>query len=325
MNRSRLPTIDLTRGYALGRLGMRNVQYCDMPKLLGSLIGGEPCAVDVTARTRMLKLHKYQLAALDLSGLLAAPNLENITSGQSPIAVNSLLPLAACPGLNSLSISLPSDTDLSPLSGCKALRYLSLGLHGDAPCRLAELAMLPNLESLSIVQRGQPPPLDLSPLRGNNLSSVNLSGLTNTQLELEWVSSAFTSLEISNGAQLTRLDLGPLARSRLEFLRLITCPNIERLDLTPLADLPLKRIAISSVGVAGLSLAPLASCAGLESLQVVGHSARTLDVTPLAKLSKLDHLDLDGKNPPWLSEPQAKLLASPALQAWHKAGRLTVE
>ncbi len=99
-----------------------------MAKLLGSLIGGEPFALDVTARTRTLKLHKYELATLDFSALSAAPNLESISSGQSPMAVGSLAPLAACPKLNSLSIPLVAKDKLRESLGREsvAIELLSL-------------------------------------------------------------------------------------------------------------------------------------------------------------------------------------------------------
>jgi len=296
-----------------------------MPKLTGTLRDGSPFEQSVNARTKRLRLYQHDLATLDLAALAAAPNLEICETGQNAIEIPSLAPLASCRALTNLSIAVPAGTDLSPLAACPALRALHLYIGGDAPCDLGWLAQLRTLESLSISQQGAPPPIDLSPLRELRVRSVSLSGITNARLDLDWVSPAFDGLYIGAAEQLAELDLAPLAGTRLRTFNLHTCRALEHLDLAPLAKLPLERIAFYEVWIKDLFLYPLAECPELHSLQLLHHATRTLDVTPLAPLAKLDDLDIDGKDAPVLAQHALGKLASPGVREWHRAGQLTIE
>ncbi|NVB84026.1 MAG: hypothetical protein HOV81_36965 [Kofleriaceae bacterium] len=296
-----------------------------MPKLTGTLRDGSPFELSVNARTKRLRLYQHELATLDLAAMSAAPNVEILETGQSAIAIPTLAPLAGCAALTNLSLAVPAGTDLSPLASCSALQHLHLYLDGTAPCDVSAIANVRTLESLSISQTGEPPPIDLAPLAVLGLRSVSLSGITNEALDLSWVTPALESLYVGKAQRLAKLDLAPLARTKLRTLNLHTVPMLARLDLEPLGNLPLERVALYAVGVQELSLHPLASCASLSSLQLLNHETRFVDITPLAKLPHLAGLELDGKDAPFLGEHAVASIASPAVRAWHKAGRLTVE
>jgi hypothetical protein len=287
-------------------------------------VDGPPFQLSVTSRTKRLRLYQHELATLDLAALTAAPNIEILETGYAPIAIATLAPIASLSALTNLSLSIPAGTDLSPLAMCPALRYLGLTLEGDG-ADLEPLSKMPALASLSLSQKNSTQVLDLSPLRARMLETVGISGFRGRVLDLGWASPALQSLAIESALDVATLDLTPLATTQLTLFNLRGLPALTTLDIAPLAQLPLRRLALANVGVEKFSFQPLSSCETLESLEFVAHATRFVDITPLAKLPALARLEVDSKDAPILSAHVAKSITSPAVRAWKAAGSLTIE
>jgi hypothetical protein len=284
--------------------------------LTGTYPGGSAFTLRLTARTKRINLYKNgPLASLDLATLAAAPALEVFEmAGTDPVRVDSLAHLAACPNLTNLTLVIPAATDLSPLAALPKLRALHLKLTGPEPCQLEQLGPV---ESLFVLQRGDPPPLDLAPLAGRGITRLSLDGVTATRLSLTWAERGLESFTVTGALQLTELELPPFAGTALEYFHIQNCPALATLSLEPFASSDIRRLSIYGTAIGELDLAPLATCTSLEHLQFLVSRGYQLDLRPLVGLEKLTSLQIDREG--YISDGPRGMTTSPAMSRWFDA------
>ena len=244
---------------------------------------------------------------LDLSGT-SIPDLSpivNLTALESLDLKNTIVsdisPIANLTDLRSLDLMGTQVSDLNPLAKLTELRSLDLF---DTPASdLAPVMDLRNLQSLR-VENAQVSDLDLL-VNLPKLQSLSLSGESISDISSL---SKFLALQRINLMATKISDLSPLAY--LPTLRTLLCFDTPVSDLSPLAKLPaLESLVLVDTLVS--DLAPLSNLPSLHSLEmwdpISDFSPLTdlaelrllrlwvgsgLDITPLARLPKLQHLYL---------------------------------
>ena len=70
--------------------------------------------------------------------------------------------------------------------------------------------------------------------------------------------------------------------------------NIKRIELSPLENLPIKRINISGNLLENINLEPLSKMRELERMELSENNLREIDLRPLEELKKIEMIDLHG-------------------------------
>ena len=242
----------------------------------------------------------------DLSPLASSTSLTHLSLSNNPIS--DLSPLASLNSLTFLSLRGNSISDLSPLASLTSLQ--SLYLHGNSISDLSPLASLTSLQFLYLDNNSIS---DLSPLASlNSLTQLLLHG--NSISDLSPLAS-LTDVDYLGLDGNSISDLSPLAS--LTSLRALHLDDNSISDATPLASLAgLLSLSLRGNPIDSLADIPVASLGSLVRLYLSGSwisnsvlaslvadipsvfNGLTLeggsisDLTPLASLTNVDHLDL---------------------------------
>jgi internalin A len=129
-----------------------------------------------------------------------------------------------------------------------------------------DLTAVAGLKKLELLDVSRSPVSDLTPLKGLNLTTLNLYG---TQVS----------------------DLSPLKGMKLTWM---TCSGSKVSDVSPLNGMPLKELNLTATKVSDASLAQLKDCKDLVKLVVSNTQVSDAGLTHLKDFKNLKELQLNG-------------------------------
>lgn len=170
------------------------------------------------------------------------------------------------------------DLDLGPLSSCKNLTSITLQDMSLDRLDLEPLRALEKLRELRIINTGG----------RDGEKRIDLTPLENC-----------SNLELLTLSQIKEIDFTPLAACKN--LKSIELFDFQNLDFTPLSECTkLEEISITGIGLQQFDLSIFSNCTHLRKIDLSYRDARGinqgfLDLGPLAQLSSLEEIDLQGQ------------------------------
>jgi len=236
-----------------------------------------------------------------LGRLKALEWIRIIGDGKGDVDVSAIAELAALPSLRRLEYWIPV-RDLHELDAVRHLRELEFRGPDSRLADISALAGWTDLEHLNLAATGV---TDLSPLRG--LTRMRYLNVSETRVaDLEPL-RAMTSLRTLNLSKTRVGDLSVLA----------ALPELEQvtLDFLDVGDLGFLAGAskLTKLGLWGAKVSSLENLAGLPLEQLELLYTRLPDLSPLAKVSTLQWINLVGTAPP----PETLEALQRALPALH--------